>query len=217
MQSRLLDAQGFKDTYAQLLTDQGRLRTTVKKQREKEVNNSMQRCVSLCRARDARRQRLERLKRTLDHSRGFLGADPQTLLESWESNPMQRNSISGSPAPEQTPRSESAPNLTGRTSHLHSRKVSASSSTATETRLCRRRESTAGVAVHAPGEHHREGSSPSMHGADPSGDSNTGGARAGAAGDCVGGMSGGSNEVRGDSSLESPDHTGARFYGARLF
>lgn len=167
VQSRLLDAKAFRDTYAQLVTDQAQLRKAVRQRATTDVHQSMKRCMELCRARDARQQRLSSLKHTLDHSRGFVGADPQTLLKFW--GPHRResttsHSIGGSPPPggqpEHTPRNVSAahsPELTGKIPHSHSRKPSSSG----VADFGHGRESSAGSAMHAAQahvEHHREGS-----------------------------------------------------------
>lgn len=81
VQSRLLDEQGFRDTVALLQAGQAQLRNHVRARAADLLHCSMQRCLALWRSRTRRRARLDRLKRTLNHSRGFAGADPRTLLE----------------------------------------------------------------------------------------------------------------------------------------
>lgn len=81
VQSRLLDEQGFRDTVALLQAGQAQLRNHVRARAADLLQSSMHRCLALWQSRTRRRARLDRLKRTLNHSRGFAGADPRTLLE----------------------------------------------------------------------------------------------------------------------------------------
>lgn len=165
MQTRLLDAQGFKDTASQLITDQSLLRGVVKQRADTDTQHSMNRCMELCRARDARRQRLSALKRTLDHSRGFLGADPRTLIESWVSTRRLSTpspSMGGAarppqagaePPPHSAVSSALSPDLIGKISHTptHSRKSSGSG--AASASRGRRRDSSSGGALLAAQAH----------------------------------------------------------------
>jgi hypothetical protein len=224
VQSRLLDAKGFRDTYAQLLKDQALLRSAVRNRHKEDVRGSMHRCIELCKARDARKRRLERLKRTLDHSRGFLGADPQTLLEFWDPtrhHSIASHSIGDSPAPgkapEPTPRSvptDISPDLTRW--NLHSRNASISSLA----RFGRGRESSTGAAmhdVHAPPELHRDAFSLSLAvGSTSPGIAGNGGSDASVGAratvmpaDEAG--SGANDVLKHEDPLGSPDHTGALY------
>jgi hypothetical protein len=119
----------------------------------------MQRCIDLFQERNERRRRVERLKQTLDHSRGFLGADPQTFLSSWfqtrHEHATTGQSVSNTHAsgrPDQTPRNRPpvlTPDLTGgKVSYTsaHSRK-SSSSGAVPSARL--REYSSTGAAMHA--------------------------------------------------------------------
>lgn len=80
VQSRLLDEQGFRDTVAVLQASQARLRTHMRARLASRLDANMQRCLALSRARAARQRRVERLKRDLQHKRGFIGADPKLML-----------------------------------------------------------------------------------------------------------------------------------------
>lgn len=80
MQSRLLDEQAFRDTVAVLQASQARMRSQTRAQLASRLNQSMHQCLVLSRARTARLRRMARLKRTLEHQRGFAGADPQLML-----------------------------------------------------------------------------------------------------------------------------------------
>ena len=80
VQSRLLDEQGFRDTVAILQASQARLRRHMRARLASRLDANMQRCLALSRARAARQRRVERLKRDLQHNRGFIGADPKAML-----------------------------------------------------------------------------------------------------------------------------------------
>jgi hypothetical protein len=232
VQSRLLDAKGFRDTYAQLLKDQALLRSAVRNRHKEDVRSNMKRCVELCRARDARRQRLQRLKRTLDHSRGFLGADPKNLLEFWDPanhQPITSHSIGDPPpsgsaadAPPRSVPTDTSPEVSRRI--LHSRNASISSIV----RFGRARESSSGVTVHgghALSEHHREpsnvsvsalarASSPGVAGNSDSDVSVGARAAVAVAGLEEAGVDGNSNgngneALKKEAPVPSPDHTGA--------
>eukprot|EP00892_Ulva_mutabilis_P011706 jgi/Ulvmu1/8908/UM049_0090.1 len=98
VQSRLLDEQGFRDTVAQLQAGQAQLRTHVRARAAELLQSSMLRCLALWQSRTRRRARLNRLKRTLNHSRGFAGADPRTLLEDAFASPSHARPSSGGTA-----------------------------------------------------------------------------------------------------------------------
>ena len=80
VQSRLLEEPAFRDTVAVLQAGQARLRTHMRVRTASRLQQGMERCLALSRARAARAQRVERLKRNLEKSRsGFEGADPQRM------------------------------------------------------------------------------------------------------------------------------------------
>lgn len=81
VQARLLETQGFRDTVALLQAGQAQLRIHVRARQAASLQRSMRQCVEASRAQAARVRRIQRLKRFLDHSRGFMGADPQRMLD----------------------------------------------------------------------------------------------------------------------------------------
>jgi hypothetical protein len=88
-QARLLEEQGFRDTVALLQAGQAQLRTHMRARQAATLQRSMAQCLQASRAQAVRVRRIERLKRFLDHSRGFMGADPQVMLDAAFLSPRQ--------------------------------------------------------------------------------------------------------------------------------
>jgi hypothetical protein len=101
VQARLLGEEAFRDTVAVLQAGQARLRTHMRARDAERLQQNMQRCIALSRARAQRARRVERLKRNLDDTQaGVQSADPMRMHELMHTQSLPSAPVSGTLQPQ---------------------------------------------------------------------------------------------------------------------